>query len=122
MKATIVLYMAAVTAALSAGAAAAEPAFHPAQTAAEHTLAQILKLDADKPGQIDPTGDKAGRRPRTTPAPGCLHIGDPHATLRTSLCCLKCQRARRSSNREVQHPSGELRPRQPPAARPASAE
>ena len=74
MKATTLLCVTAVTAALAAGSALAEPAFHPAQTAAEHTLAQILKLDADKPGQIDPTGGKAGRRPRTTPPPGASYL------------------------------------------------
>jgi hypothetical protein len=74
MKATIVLCVTAVTAALAAGSASAEPAFHLAQTAAENTLARILKLDADKPGQIDPTGDKAGRRPRATPPPGASYL------------------------------------------------
>jgi hypothetical protein len=74
MKATTLLCVTAVTVALAAGSASAEPAFHPAQTAAEHTLAQILKLDADKPGQIDPTGDKAGRRPRATPPPGASYL------------------------------------------------
>lgn len=74
MRATIVFCVTAVTVALAAGSASAEAPFHPAQTAAEHTLAQILKLDADKPGQIDPTGDRAGRRPRTTPAPGASYL------------------------------------------------
>jgi hypothetical protein len=59
----------------SAGVASAGPAFHPAQSAAEHALARILKLDGDTPGQIDPTGIAAnGRRPRTTPPPGAAYL------------------------------------------------
>jgi hypothetical protein len=74
MKATIVICVAAATAALAAGSASAKPAFHPAQTVTEQTLAKILKLDADKPDLVDPTGDKAGRRPRTTPLPGAPYL------------------------------------------------
>ena len=85
MKATIVFCMTAVTVALAAGSASAEPAFHPAQTAAEQTLAQILKLDADKPDQVDPTGDKAGRRPRTTPPPGASYLRYLTAPLATTI-------------------------------------
>jgi len=74
MKATIVVCVTAVIAALAAGSASAKPAFHPAQTAAEQTLAQILKLDGANPDQVDPTGGKPGRRPRTTPAPGASYL------------------------------------------------
>jgi hypothetical protein len=70
---TAILWCAAAVA-LAAGPALAKPALHPAQTAAEQTLARILKLDADKPGQIDPTGGAPGRRPRTTPPPGASYL------------------------------------------------
>ena len=53
MKAAILLCVTSFTAALEAGSSLAEPAFQPSQTAAELTLAQILKLDGDKPDQVD---------------------------------------------------------------------
>ena len=72
MRAAILVCVTAV--ALAAGSASAKPAFHPAATPAEQTLARILKLDGDKPGQIDPTNGVAGRRPRTTPPTGAAYL------------------------------------------------
>ncbi len=51
----------------------ATPAFHPARTPAEQTLARILKLDGDKPGEVDPI-DASARRPRTAPPPGAAYL------------------------------------------------
>jgi hypothetical protein len=74
MKAAILLGATSLTLALAAGSAWAKPAFAPAQTAAERTLERILKLDADKPNDVDPTDGVAGRRPRVTPRPGAAYL------------------------------------------------
>src|SRR5215472_10082127 len=63
----------ALAVALAAGGAFAEPAFHPARSAAERALARILKLDADNPDQMDPAVETRGR-PRTTPPPGAPYL------------------------------------------------
>ncbi len=60
--------------ALTAGAAAGAPAFHPAQSASEQALQRILKADEKPPGHIDPTDGAAGHRPRTTPPPGAPYL------------------------------------------------
>jgi hypothetical protein len=74
MRAAILVYAAAAAVALAAQSASAKPAFHPAQTAAEQALARILKLDGDKPEQVDPAVETSGRRPRTTPPPGAAYL------------------------------------------------
>lgn len=74
MRAAKLVSVAAMATALAAGAASAKPAFHPAQTTPERTLAQILKLDGDKPDLVDPATDSPGRHPRTTPAPGAAYL------------------------------------------------
>ncbi len=72
MRAAILWYATAV--ALAAGSACAKPAFHPAGTAAEQTLARILKLAGDKPEQVDPAIGAPGRRPHTTPPTGAAYL------------------------------------------------
>ncbi len=67
-----VTWAAAIT--LTAGAAAAAPAFHRAQSAEEQALNQILKADESPAGHVDPTGGAVGRRPRTTPPPGAAYL------------------------------------------------
>ncbi|HEX4199813.1 MAG TPA: hypothetical protein VHZ26_20435 [Caulobacteraceae bacterium] len=75
MRTVSLACIAALVAASAAGpASAAKPAFHPARTPAEQTLARILKLDGDKPGAVDPTVAATGRRPRTTPPPGAAYL------------------------------------------------
>jgi hypothetical protein len=74
MRAAILLYVTAFAVALAAGSASAKPAFHPAQTAAEQTLAGILKLDGDKPERVDPAIETFARRPRTSPPPGVAYL------------------------------------------------
>jgi hypothetical protein len=72
--------------AMAAGSAWAAPAFHPAQSAPERALAQILKLDADKPTRIDPAATgRNGRRPRTTPPPGPSYLGYLTTPLATAI-------------------------------------
>jgi len=60
--------------ALTAGTAAAAPAFHAAQSAAEQALGRILKADESPVGHIDPTGGAVGHRPRTTPPPRAPYL------------------------------------------------
>jgi hypothetical protein len=57
-----------------AGTAAAAPAFHAAQSAAEQTLGRILKADENPHAHVDPTAGAVGRRPRTTPPPGAPYL------------------------------------------------
>jgi hypothetical protein len=74
MRAAVLLHVLASTVALAAGSDSAAPEFHPSQTAAEQTLARILKLDRDKPEQINPAIGSSGRRARTTPPPGATYL------------------------------------------------
>lgn len=66
---------AGIAAAGVAGPAGAATPFHAAQSAAEQALARILKLEADKPEQVDPTnGGRVGHRPRTAPPAGAPYL------------------------------------------------
>ena len=60
--------------ALIAGTAAAAPAFHAAQSAAEQALGRMLKADESPVGHLDPTGGVFGHRPLTIPPPGAPYL------------------------------------------------
>lgn len=74
MRAAIASTVTAFAVASAAGSASAEPAFHPAGTAAERTLARILKLDGDKPEAVDPAIAGSLRRPRAAPPPDAAYL------------------------------------------------
>jgi hypothetical protein len=65
-------------------AAAAQPTYHPAQSAAELALARILKLDEEPSAAINPSVEgPTGHRPPTRPPPGApylKHLTTPLAT------------------------------------------
>ena len=67
----------AASIALTAGtatAAAAQAAYHAAQSPTEQALERILKADEKPPESVDPTGGSAGHRPRTSPPAGAPYL------------------------------------------------
>jgi len=95
----------AVSIALTAGTAAAAPAFHAAQSAAEQALGRILKADENPPGHVDPTG-AVNHRPRTTPPPGAPYLKYLTAPLATAILVAEAAEVR--ANCGGVYKSGEL--------------